>query len=155
MSILPPATPIDRIAPLSSDKEVFDYVKSACEEVDDRRKKRKAEALETALREGRDAVLEEARLLDISRGTGKSKSAIDLVFPRIPSIECPSVSNAPGLSYSKPKTKSVAIRKREGGKNSWKLSQKIKPIEMEPIHDSLPPSTTTLFLKSHFAAGKT
>ena len=141
---------------LTTDEQISNFVEVVCREVDDERNKRKAEVLQTALREGRDAVLKKARNLNALKESAlidhQRDNEYNAVFPRLPSNECPSLSNLPGLDYTKPKTRPVPLRKRDGVKNSWKLSQNIKPIEMEPLHDYLPPSTTTLFLKGHFAA---
>ena len=157
MTSTPEATPSRQPTfPLSTDEQICDFVKGICKEVDNERNKRKADVLKTALREGRDAVLKKARNLNGSKGSEMIENQLDneyhAVYPRLPSNQCPSISNAPGLEYTKPKTRPITVRKRDGLKNSWKASQNIKPIEMEPIHDYLPPSTTTLFLKAHYAA---
>eukprot|EP00978_Attheya_sp_CCMP212_P007421 scaffold17185_cov56-Attheya_sp.AAC.11 len=144
----------------SMDEEhLLRFVKETHREILQRRNQRQQAFLRHALTTSRDAVL-----LGSSSGGGTNNESQSSsqpqrrIFPRLPSNSCPPQLQVPpqrqeeeeGEDALKLQT-SVSVRMR-GVKHQWGKPQRLQSIlYLEGCHDPLPPSTSTIFLKTHYS----
>jgi hypothetical protein len=141
-------------APLTTDTQIYEFVKKAHDEVVKRLNDEKVIALREALKESRDAVLESIDTPP-QRHFGRRLCSSEEASTLSDLLLCRPCGNS-GNSASDSVVESVetllpqvTVKFHNARCNSWKTTRPAIPLE--GTHDPRPPGTTPAFLKAHFA----